>query len=344
MLNIIPTLTVMKAKEEYELMVRNYTASNSYLFRCNATRFDNKTYIESIDVLQDIYYKTNHKYFDLMLDIPCPKDKIRIKFISDKNDIPIETGSEVRITNNLEKYIDDMIYADFDLDKIGDKENITLGDGDIFLKVISKDKDVLHCEALNSGLLGYRKALYSSKISCNNTENKVVEEKVELIKLLKPSYIALSFTESAEDITTFKNRISEIQNYNPKIIAKLETKKAVENIDDITSVTSNLMISRGDLALSSGYENLYKYQSIIIDRCLKEKGCSVFFASEIINSLVNSLLPTRPEVCDLANMISNGAENIILSGPLCRYDNYNTAVNYIEKMYKIYRKNKQLNF
>ncbi len=96
------------------------------------------------------------------------------------------------------------------------------------------------------------------------------------------------------------------------------------------------MIARGDLALSSGYEMLFKNQNKIIDKCRKTNDCNIYFASEIINSLIKSPVPTRPEICDLANMISQGAKNIILSGPLCRYNNYNNAVKYINNLYDIY--------
>ena len=308
MINIIPTLTVMDTYEEYEVMINNFIASDSNLFRCNATRFDNNTYINSIKILQEIYYKKKQKYFNLLLDIPCPKEKIRVEFKSDENDILIKEGEILNITNDKNEFDGDMIFVDIGFNQIEVGETIILGDGD----------------------------LYTSRISCKKTSNETVYNNIKLIETLRPTHIALSFVEDVQDITNFKNSIKEIRNYNPTIISKLETKCAIDNLEDLIKASPNVMIARGDLALSAGYEMLFKYQNEIIEKCSEINNCGVYFASEIINSLVNSPVPTRPEICDLANMINQGAKNIILSGPLCRYNNYNIAVKYINNLYDIY--------
>ena len=336
MINIIPTLTVMDTYEEYEVMINNFIASDSNLFRCNATRFDNNTYINSIKILQEIYYKKKQKYFNLLLDIPCPKEKIRVEFKSDENDILIKEGEILNITNDKNEFDGDMIFVDIGFNQIEVGETIILGDGDLFIKVISKLQHKLICKCLNTGILGYRKALYTSRIYCKKTSNETVYNNIKLIETLRPTHIALSFVEDVQDITNFKNSIKEIRNYNPTIISKLETKCAIDNLEDLIKASPNVMIARGDLALSAGYEMLFKYQNEIIEKCSEINNCGVYFASEIINSLVNSPVPTRPEICDLANMINQGAKNIILSGPLCRYNNYNIAVKYINNLYDIY--------
>ena len=87
MINIIPTLTVMNNRDEYELMINNFIGSNSTIFRCNATRFNNDVYIKSHEILQNIYSKKTNSTFDILLDIPCPKDKIRVKFKDASNSI-----------------------------------------------------------------------------------------------------------------------------------------------------------------------------------------------------------------------------------------------------------------
>ena len=324
MINIIPTLTVMDTYEEYEVMINNFIASDSNLFRCNATRFDNNTYINSIKILH------------LLLDIPCPKEKIRVEFKSDENDILIKEGEILNITNDKNEFDGDVIFVDIGFNQIEVGETIILGDGDLFIKVISKLQHKLICKCLNTGILGYRKALYTSRISCKKTSNETVYNNIKLIETLRPTHIALSFVEDVQDITNFKNSIKEIRNYNPTIISKLETKCAIDNLEDLIKASPNVMIARGDLALSAGYEMLFKYQNEIIEKCSEINNCGVYFASEIINSLVNSPVPTRPEICDLANMINQGAKNIILSGPLCRYNNYNIAVKYINNLYDIY--------
>lgn len=247
-----------------------------------------------------------------------------------------KSQSKSNITNDKNEFDGDMIFVDIGFNQIEVGETIILGDGDLFIKVISKLQHKLICKCLNTGILGYRKALYTSRISCKKTSNETVYNNIKLIETLRPTHIALSFVEDVQDITNFKNSIKEIRNYNPTIISKLETKCAIDNLEDLIKASPNVMIARGDLALSAGYEMLFKYQNEIIEKCSEINNCGVYFASEIINSLVNSPVPTRPEICDLANMINQGAKNIILSGPLCRYNNYNIAVKYINNLYDIY--------
>ena len=94
-INIIPTLSVMDTYDDYNTMIKNYIKSNSNLFRCNTTRFDNNTYIKSIHTLQEIYYTYMGEYFNLLLDIPCPQEKIRIQYKSKQNEIKIEKNQKI---------------------------------------------------------------------------------------------------------------------------------------------------------------------------------------------------------------------------------------------------------
>lgn len=136
------------------------------------------------------------------------------------------------------------------------------------------------------------------------------------------------------------------------IILKVLNKKQKITLDDSSKLSSKLdyfyKLSKSSNASKDiklyGFQDYFIYTVAkitsniekIIAKCSEINNCGVYFASEIINSLVNSPVPTRPEICDLANMINQGAKNIILSGPLCRYNNYNIAVKYINNLYDIY--------
>lgn len=336
-INIIPTLSVMDTYDDYNTMIKNYIKSNSNLFRCNTTRFDNNTYIKSIHTLQEIYYTYMGEYFNLLLDIPCPQEKIRIQYKSKQNEIKIEKNQKIIITNDKNKLDNGMIFANIPISSVMIGERVILGDGDLLLRVDSKSKSFITCTSLNGRKIGIGKALYTESFFCNKSCDAIVNSSIKLIEKLKPSHIALSFVENVEDIVDFKSKIRKIPDYSPIIISKIETKKAVDNISELINETPNIMIARGDLALSAGYEWLYKCQNEIIKKCnLLISNEKIFIASEIMNSLVDSVMPKRSEVCDLSNIIEKGIRNIILSGPLCRYDNYNIAANYINQIYKIY--------
>lgn len=337
MINIIPTLTVMDKYKEYDEMIKNYINSDSTIFRCNATRFDNKTYIDSINTLQEIYFNYTSTNFNLILDIPCPKEKIRIEYLSSKNDIIIEKNQELIITENRTKLGNNIFYADLPIEAINVGDKIIIGDGDLSFLVKSKLIDSISCISLNTGKLGLGKAVYTNNIICCKSSEATIQSKIELIKELKPTYIALSFVESKDEISQLRNRLKKINNYNPIIISKIETQKGVDNLSELIKESQGVMIARGDLALSAGYDLLYKNQNEIINKCnLLLRNKQIYIASEIMNSLVDSITPTRSDVCDLSNIIEKGIKNIILSGPLCRYNNYNIAVDYIKKIFNVY--------
>ena len=159
MINIIPTLSVMDTYDDYNTMIKNYIKSNSNLFRCNTTRFDNNTYIKSIHTLQEIYYTYMGEYFNLLLDIPCPQEKIRVQYKSKQNEIKIEKNQKIIITNDKNKLDNGMIFANIPISSVMIGERVILGDGDLLLRVDSKSKSFITCTSLNGGKIGIGKAL-----------------------------------------------------------------------------------------------------------------------------------------------------------------------------------------
>ena len=206
MVNIIPTLTVMDSIEEYTVMIDNYIKSKSNIFRCNATRFDNDIYIKSITTLQKLYYARTHKNFKLLLDIPFPKDKIRIEFSKIQNQIEIKKGEMIYIYNDKKNMMkENDLYVNISLSNIKVEEKLIIGDGDVILKVVKNTKQKLLCIALNSGVIGYRKACYFRNQYCHITDQEKIYKLFKLIRILNPEYIAFSFVEDASDINEINN-------------------------------------------------------------------------------------------------------------------------------------------
>ena len=124
-------------------------------------------------------------------------------------------------------------------------------------------------------------------------------------------YIALSFVGGASDVIELRNLIKE-KGGNQKIIAKIERKVAVENLDAILEVTDGIMVARGDLGNEYPLEEIPFVQHKIIDACNK-KGKMVIVATQMMLSMVNSPTPTRAEVSDVAYAIIDGADGVMLS-------------------------------
>jgi pyruvate kinase len=124
-------------------------------------------------------------------------------------------------------------------------------------------------------------------------------------------YVAMSFVGSAKDIIELRNLINE-HGGNQKIIAKIERKVAFENIDEILEVTDGVMVARGDLGNEYPLEEIPFIQHKIIEKC-NAKGKMVIVATQMMLSMVNSDVPTRAEVSDVAYAIIDGANGVMLS-------------------------------
>jgi len=159
---------------------------------------------------------------------------------------------------------------------------------------------------------------YSSINEVINIKNKLDKAGIKLLvdilnlgqfKIVKDinfEYIALAFTETEKQINELRKMT------NAKIIAKIETKKGVRNIDKIIKVSDGLMVARGDLGKNVKLEELPVYQKKIIKNC-NGKNKYVITATEMLLSMVNSKEPSKAEVSDIANAVIDGSNALMLS-------------------------------
>lgn len=333
MINIIPTLTVMDTIEEYKVMISNYISSNSDIFRCNATRFSNEVYFDSISTLKEVYYKEKGTNFRLLLDIPCPKDKYRVEFTTKENQIQIRRNEIIKVVfSRKDLYGNNTLYVENLQYKFSRGEKIIIGDGDVLLKVIAVYDEYIECVVENNGEIGYRKACYLGENYCHIISHENRKKFMQLIEMLKPEYIALSFVETYDEVLEMKELLKS-KGITSKVISKVESKKAINNLEEIIKVSNGVMLGRGDLALSSGYESLPMYQNEFF-RLSNLSRCETYVATDILNSLRNNNFPNRAEVCDLYTLMEKNVKNIVLSGPLCRYEKYLMAAKTIRDMEK----------
>ncbi len=124
-------------------------------------------------------------------------------------------------------------------------------------------------------------------------------------------YVALSFVRRAEDIVELRALLKEAGS-TARIIAKIETPEALGNIDDIISVSDGIMVARGDLAIEIPAEEVPLVQKMIIHKC-NSIGKPVITATQMLESMLESPVPTRAEVSDIANAIIDGTDAIMLS-------------------------------
>jgi pyruvate kinase len=124
-------------------------------------------------------------------------------------------------------------------------------------------------------------------------------------------FFALSFVRRSADIKKLRN-ILEKRGSKAHIIAKVETPQAVENIDEIIELSDGIMVARGDLAIEVPAEEVPLIQKMIIQKC-NQAGKPVITATQMLESMISSPVPTRAEVSDIANAIIDGTDAIMLS-------------------------------
>ena len=155
--------------------------------------------------------------------------------------------------------------------------------------------------------VGTSRLLYES--GCKVLLDIKDSKNLELLRQINFDYLALSFTETQKDIKEIR------EFFFPKkvfIIAKIETKKGVRNIDRIINESDGVMVARGDLGRHVPLEILPLFQKVIIRKCNKKRKF-VITATEMLLSMVNSKIPERAEVSDIANAVLDGSNALMLS-------------------------------
>ena len=190
---------------------------------------------------------------------------------------------------------------------------ILIDDGDIELRVESRDGKILECIAENEGTIGSRKSVNVPKVQFNLPS---VSEKdklfLEFASQHDVDFIAHSFVRSKQDVLDVQ-AILDSFNCKAKIIAKIENQDGVDNIDEILEVVYGIMVARGDLGIEIPYEKIPGIQRSLIQKCI-EKRKPVIVATQMLHTMISNPRPTRAEVNDIASAIYSHADATMLSG------------------------------
>jgi pyruvate kinase len=246
----------------------------------------------------------------VLADLQGPK--IRIGEL-EKPEIEIETSKEIEITINDVLGNKNLISTSYkNLIKEAEiGELILINDGLIRLKINKRKEDSVVCEIESGGVISPRKGmnLPGMKLSTPSLTDKDFED-LEFLMTKGVDYIALSFVRKAEDILQLKKWLKE--NSIP-VIAKIEKKEACDNLDSILNAADGIMIARGDLGVELSLPEVPVIQKEIIKKC-NETGKLVITATQMLESMINSKIPTRAEAADVANAVWDGTDVVMLSG------------------------------
>ncbi|MBN8547839.1 MAG: pyruvate kinase [Deltaproteobacteria bacterium] len=191
-------------------------------------------------------------------------------------------------------------------------EQVLLADGIIELKALSVEKGVVHCTALKGGRLRSRVgiAFPDSIVDLPATTDKDIKDLMWGIEN-EVDYVAISFVKNAQDVLMLREVIRR-EGGDIKIISKIERKSALSNIFEIMDASDGIMVARGDLGLEVPLEQLPMLQKRLIEQS-NYRGIPVIVATQMLQSMITSVRPTRAEVSDVATAVMSGADAVMLS-------------------------------
>lgn len=246
----------------------------------------------------------------ILVDLQGPEIRIEI----DKGeDIEIEEGESLFIGDKFisgKKIIKiDPIFA---IKKIKVDDFIYLNNGELRLKVIKKNKNLIELKSESKAIIKNRKSLnMASKYNELPILAKRDLEALARLNEINPDFVALSFVRNTRDVEVLKKILQKI-NDKIKIVSKIENLEALENIEEIIKISDGIMIARGDLGIEVPIRELAFWQKKIIDLCRKESK-PVIVATQMLGSMAQNLQPTRAEATDVSNAVFDGSDVLMLS-------------------------------
>jgi len=249
----------------------------------------------------------------LLLDTMGPE--VRIKRFK-KGTIELEAGQLFTLTSeDLEgdETIVSVTYKNLprDVNKGG---TILIDDGLIALRVLNTNDTQIQCEVINGGTISDRKGINIPEVAINLPYISEKDKKDILFAIENGfDFIAASFVRHSGCIMDIKKTFKKNYGDHIKIIAKIENREGLTNIDDIISVSDGIMVARGDMGVEIPFEELPGIQKDIIKKC-NLSGKSVITATQMLDSMIRNPRPTRAEIMDVANAVYDGTSAIMLSG------------------------------
>lgn len=296
---------------DQEGVLRELIANGMNVARFNFSHGSHEEHLGRLQQLKALREELNQPVAAL-LDTKGPE--IRLKDF--KNGVEIlEAGQHFTLTTrDVEgtKEICSITYKDLPQDVAADGV-IMLDDGLIKLRILSvNDTDIL-CEVLNSGKIKNKKGVNVPGVHLSMPYMSQ-RDRDDIIFGIQQGFdfIAASFVRTAQDVYDIRNLLNEYDSHI-RIIAKVENREGVNNIDSILAAADAVMVARGDLGVEIDFTELPGIQKSVIDRSFSF-GKPIIIATQMLDSMIVNPRPTRAEISDVANAIYDGTSAIMLSG------------------------------
>lgn len=283
------------------------------VFRINFSHADYEDVKEKIKIIRSLNEEFGYTTA-ILGDLQGPKLRVGVMeegtVVYDGDLITFTTAED--ILGTAQKVF--MKYKNFPND-VNPGEKILLDDGKLIFEIVETDKKTeVIARVLQGGELKSKKGvnLPNTKISLPALTEKDIADAIFAIGQ-NVDWIALSFVKTPEDLQDLQELIAKHSDYKIPIVAKIEMPEALENIDKIIAYCDALMVARGDLGVELPAHEVPLVQKELIRRA-KTARIPVIVATQMMETMITSLTPTRAEVNDVANSVMDGADAVMLSG------------------------------
>jgi len=294
-------------------MLLKMVATGVNVFRINFSHADYDEVKKRVRFIREI--NEEHGYNAAILaDLQGPKLRVGVM----KDDVVVAPGDEIIFaTGTRFEGTKERVYMTYDRFPMDTKpgEQILLDDGKLIFEVVStNNKDEVKAKVIQGGPLKSKKGVNLPNTNISQPALTEKDKKDALFAIEQEvDWIALSFVRNPEDLMELEAIISEHSDYKIPIIAKIEKPEAVENIDKIVAYCDGLMVARGDLGVEIPAHEVPLIQKQLVLKA-KSARIPVIIATQMMESMITSLTPTRAEVNDVANSVMDGSDAVMLSG------------------------------
>ena len=301
------------------------------VFRINASHGEREDHLNLVSRIRKVVSKLA-KPVGILVDLQGPK--FRTGPLKNGN-VQLEAGALVKLSSAVRETSLEVIGTKYRqiIDAMDKDTLVLIDDGKIHLKVKRRlDDDTVECDVLHGGVLTARKGINLPGVSI---EMSALTEKDREDALMASEagveFLALSFVQKARDVLELKKWIEKSGHPVPLIIAKIEKPQALKDIDNILKASDGMMVARGDLSFELQPEEVPMVQKLLVKKA-NDEGCPVIIATQMLESMVDSLQPARSDVSDIANAVLDKADALMLSAETAMGNNPVEAVAMMRKI------------
>lgn len=303
--------TIGPASDKEDVLTRMCLAGMN-VARLNFSHGTHEEHLEKIELIKRVREKLELP-IAIMLDTKGPE--YRIKTFKDKS-VTLSDGDEFSFTTDEvigDRHRVSVSYKNL-IEELDVGDRILLNNGLVIFEVIEISGSEAKCRVISGGVISDRKSMNFPGKTLRQ-EYLGEQDKADLLFGIQNEvdFVAASFVSCEADIRAVRDFLDKNGGEDIDIIAKIENRAGVDNIDEICKVADGIMVARGDLGVEIPFVEVPSIQKYLIKKC-RLLGKRVITATEMLESMIHNPRPTRAEISDVANAVYDGSSAVMLSG------------------------------